>query len=204
MIEFIATQDTKPLIKDKYGIEIYDFLEADISVIDDKQPPTGIDYYLVTKDTQMRIDLITKAMYGYIDPIEKVLKFNEICNPLAIDENDILIVYDLYSLTRNIRDTSQSAKNKMDVRKQYLAPEKDSRIDPKLQAFDKRNKGKKPVDTSLSLPPNYADFGDKEIEIRNGKIYFGPNVSKTQKTTEDPLSKSEFIARLVKNRLNNR
>lgn len=202
MINFYATQDTKPLIKGKNGIEFYDFLEADISIIDEAQAPTGINYYLVTNDSQMRIDLIAKDMYGYIDPIEKILKFNEISNPLAIEENDVLVIFDLYSLTRNIRDVSQAAKNKQDIRKQYLAPEKDSRIDPQLQAFDKRNAPKKAEKTSL--PPNYADFGDKEIEIRNGKIYFGPNVSKSQQSSESPLSKSEFIARLVKNRINNR
>ena len=205
MIEFTISQDTKPEITDGNGVKIIDFLEKDVVVQDPKQPPTGIDYFLVTVDQAMRIDTISKAMYGYTTPIEKILKFNNISNPLSIDEGDILVVYDLYSLVRNMRDTTQAAKGKEDVRKQYLTPEKKSKIDPKLQAFDKRNKPRRAdVPGESLLPPNYADFGDQEIQIRNGKLYFGPNVTKSRQESEDPLSKSEFIARLIKNRINNR
>jgi len=206
MIEFIVSQETKPEITDGNGNKIIDFLEKDITVIDEKQPPTGISYFLVNEDQAMRIDLISKAMYGYTSPIERILKFNNISNPLSIDEGDILVLFDLYSLVRNMRDTSQAAKNKLDVRKQYLTPEKKSKIDPALQAFDKRNKARKTpsVPEDSTLPPNYADFGDQEIEVRNGKLYFGPNVTKSKEACEDPLSKSEFIARLIKNRINNR
>jgi NDP-sugar pyrophosphorylase family protein len=206
MIEFIISQETKPEITDGNGNKIIDFLEKDISIIDERQPPTGIGYFLVNADQAMRIDLITKAMYGYTSPIEKVLKFNNIGNPFSIDEGDILVHFDLYSLIRNMRDTSESAKNKIDIRKQYLTPEKKSKIDPTLQAFDKRNKVRKipTIPEESALPPNYADFGDQEIEVRNGKLYFGPNVTKSKESSEDPLSKSEFIARLIKNRINNR
>jgi hypothetical protein len=206
MIEFIVSQETKPEITDGNGNKIIDFLEKDITVIDEKQPPTGISYFLVNEDQAMRIDLISNAMYGYTSPIERILKFNNISNPLSIDEGDILVLFDLYSLVRNMRDTSQAAKNKLDVRKQYLTPEKKSKIDPALQAFDKRNKARKTptVPEDATLPPNYADFGDQEIEVRNGKLYFGPNVTKSKEACEDPLSKSEFIARLIKNRINNR
>ena len=152
----------------------------------------------------MRIDLISQAMYGYLEPIEKILKFNGISNPLSIDENDILVVYDLYSLANNMRDSSGIAQLKRDIRKQYLSPEKASKTDPKLKEFTKRTPPK--IDegpAGNALPPNYADFGDQEIQIRNGKLYFGPNVSKGKDACEEPLSKSEFIARLIKNRINN-
>ena len=152
----------------------------------------------------MRIDLISKAMYGYMEPVEKILKFNGISNPLSIDESDILIVYDLFSLTNNMRDPNGIAQLKTDIRKQYLSPEKASKTDPKLKDFSKRTPPK--IDEGASgdaLPPNYADFGDQEIQVRNGKLYFGPNVSKGKDACEEPLSKSEFIARLIKNRINN-
>jgi len=203
MISFPVSQESKQVIKDDQGNEYIDFLQKDINIIDNAIPPTPIDYYLVTTDTQMRIDLISKAMYGYLDPIEKILKFNQYSNPLSINEGDLLVVYDLFTLTRNMRDPNDTAKEKEDVRKQYLAPEKASKVDPTLQEFNKREQPKK-VDTGTALPPNYADFGDQEIQVRNGKLYFGPNVTKSKEACEDPLSKSEFIARLIKNRINNR
>jgi hypothetical protein len=203
-IEFNVTQNTKPQIKDKTNGEPYiDFIHRDITV-DPSQAPKGINYYLVTQETSMRIDLISKKMYGNMDMIEKILKFNNISNPLSIDDGDLLVIYDPISLNKNFRNINNQQAKINDIRKQYLAPEKDSRVDPKLKEFDKRNK--KPGEKSAqenALPPNYADFGDKEIQLRNGKLYFGPNVTKSKEACEEPISKSEFLARLVKNRLNN-
>lgn len=196
-IGFPSTQDTKPKIKDSLGNEYIDFLHKDIVVADLFSGPMGMSYYLVTANTQMRIDLVSKDMYGRdTDYIERILKFNGINNPLSIEEGDILVVYDPYSLTQNIRRDTNPTELSDRVRKQYTTPEKKSKIDPNLQSFDNRNKTPK-KEAGTNLPPNYADFGDKEIEIRGGKIYFGPNVSKSATASEEPLSKSAYIARLV-------
>jgi hypothetical protein len=166
--------------------------------------PRGINYFLVTDETAMRIDLISKKMYGNMDFIERILKFNDICNPLAINTGDLLVVFDPISINRNMRDVNDLKEKILDIRKQYISPEKGSKVDPKLKEFDKRNK--KPAETTAkenTLPPNYAEFGDQEIQLRNGKLYFGANVTKSKEACEEPISKSEFLARLVKNRLNN-
>jgi len=204
MIEFVATQVTKPIIKDKAGNEYIDFLQRDITVNDPSIMPRGINYFLVTDETAMRIDLISKKMYGNMDFIERILKFNDICNPLAINTGDLLVVFDPISINRNMRDVNDLKEKILDIRKQYISPEKGSKVDPKLKEFDKRNK--KPAETTAkenTLPPNYAEFGDQEIQLRNGKLYFGANVTKSKEACEEPISKSEFLARLVKNRLNN-
>lgn len=204
MIEFTATQVTKPIIKDKEGNEYLDFLQRDITVNDPSIMPRGINYFLVTDETSMRIDLISKKMYGNMDFIERILKFNDVCNPLALNTGDILVVFDPISINRNMRDVKNLKEKIMDIRKQYISPEKGSKLDPKLKEFDKRNK--KPAETTAkenTLPPNYAEFGDQEIQLRNGKLYFGANVTKSKEACEEPISKSEFLARLVKNRLNN-
>ena len=204
MIEFVATQVTKPVIKDSAGNQYIDFLQRDITVNDPSIMPRGINYFLVTDETSMRIDLISKRMYGNMDFIEKILKFNDICNPLAINAGDLLVVFDPISINRNMRDVNNLKEKIMDIRKQYISPEKGSKVDPRLKEFDKRNK--KPAETTAkenTLPPNYAEFGDQEIQLRNGKLYFGANVTKSKEACEEPISKSEFLARLVKNRLNN-
>ena len=103
-----------------------------------------------------------------------------------------------------MRPINSGATTREDVRDQYITPEKKSNVDPALRDFDKRNSPRK-ADPSggnkPALPPNYAAFGDTELQIRNGKIVFGPNVTRIDEDCDKPLSKSEFISRLIKNRL---
>lgn len=203
MLTFKTTQDTKKIIKHPETGERYvDLLEKDIVYSQTGNPPQGVSFYMVTGDTAMRPDLISKSMYGTVDHLEKVLKFNGIANPFSLEEGDILIHWDLFSLERNVRPDNNTAEQKIDVRKQYITPEKKSKIDPKLQEFNKRLQAKRTP--SDALPPNYANFGEKEIELRNGKMVFGANVSKSSNGNEgnEPLAKTDYIKNLVKNRTN--
>ena len=102
-------------------------------------------------------------MYGYLDNIEQVLKFNEITNPFAIEEGDFFYTYDVPSMNNNMRPINSGATTREDVRDQYITPEKKSNVDPALRDFDKRNSPRK-ADPSggnkPALPTNYAAFGD--------------------------------------------
>jgi hypothetical protein len=207
MLEFFKTQDSKPLVKDKKGTEIVNFIEKDMVASQIGYRPIIIDYYLVTAEDSMRADLITQKMYGYLSAIEGVLKFNEISNPFAIDEGDVLYTFDIPSMNANMRTGTTNDSLRADIRDQYLTPEKKSTVDPALRAFDKRDTPRKPnpaKGNQPALPPNYAAFGDTELQVRNGKIVFGPGVTKQDEDCDKPLSKSEFISRLIKNRLNNK
>jgi len=203
MITFTLTQDTKSIITNPNdNVQYVDLIAKDIVYADNGTPPQGVSYFLVNEDTAMRCDLISKSMYGNYDHVEKILKFNGISNPFSIDNGDILIQWDVFSLERNMRSVNNDEQNKLDVRTQYLTPEKKSKVDPTLKEFNKRLAAKKTPDTAL--PPNYANFGDKEIELRNGVLVMGPNVSKGSNLNSgnDPLSKTQFINNLVKNRTN--
>jgi hypothetical protein len=202
---FPSSQDSKPEIVDKNDILYVNFLEKDINIINPYEGPKIMSYYLVTDETAMRPDLCARDMYVFEQSfIENMLKFNNISNPFTLAPGDILGTFDPYSMTKNTRNTSVSLKSRDQVRKQYITPEKKSQSDPKFTSFDKRNKEKKKPSNSTMMPPNFAAFGDKEIEIRGGKIFFGECVSKPQGNDAEPLSKSEFISKLIKNRLNNK
>jgi hypothetical protein len=204
MLHFIKTQDSKPVIADKNGNNIVDFILKDVKVAGENLQMTVLNYYQVKEDDAMRPDLITQSMYGYMENLEGVLKMNEISNPFSIDVNEILYVFDVPSLNGNMRTQSSVDNNNEDIRNQYITPDKKSTVDPALRSFDKRNTPRVPSPSKgnqPALPPNYAGFGDQEIQIRSGKIVFGPNVTKQDQDCDKPLSKSEFISRLIKNRL---
>lgn len=202
-MKLTRTIDTKPLIKnERDGNEIVDLTVQ--SVKGTTNVPT-INMILVGKDEEMRIDLISKYGYGSVDFSEKVLKYNGISNPFSIEEGDFLVIPDQIQSNSDMRPAStiDDGKKRKDIRDQYITPEKDSNIDPRFKEFDNRQKPKKPLPgkQGVALPPNFANIGDKEIEVKGGKIYFGPNISRNDKECEEPLSKSEFIAKLIKNKL---
>lgn len=204
MINTSKTVDTKPEITDNLGNRIIDFIEKDVIVQNEFEKPPAINYYLVTTEDSMRIDVISTKMYGNTDYIENILKFNEISNPYAIEEGEVFYTYDLPSLDKSLRSITANSTDRNDIRDQYITPDKKSSLDPELKKYEKRETARKPSGTNqLTLPPNYAGFGETEITVKNGKIIFGENVTKDANEANQPLSKSEFIAKIVKNRLNN-
>jgi hypothetical protein len=183
------------------NVPIVDLAQQSVDMQVD-QPMTN--FVLVNEETSMRIDVISQIALGSTIQLEKMLKFNDISNPFTIDVGDLLFVPDLVYANINMKSSSAGTQQKLDIRNQYIDPEKESKLDPTLGKFDQRNKPKAadPSKTAPPLPPNFANIGDKEIEIKGGKIYFGPNVSKNSQECDEPLTKSEFLAKLIKNRIN--
>jgi hypothetical protein len=212
-----STVDGKPAIKlDMYkvdvsgstlvytkqkNVEMVDLFEQSLDI---RTPQPFVNVYLVPDDTAMRIDIISQTAMGSVVQVEKMLKFNDISNPFSINTGDLLFVPDNIVSDSNMRVGTGTDARKKDIRAQYIDPSKASKLDPSLIDFDNREKPKKadPSKTSPPLPPNFANIGDKEIEIKGGKIVFGPNVSKNKDECEEPLTKSEFLSKLIKNRIN--
>jgi hypothetical protein len=208
MIKLERTVDTKPVFKrDERSETIIDLLVNDYA----QNPPTeslkGYNLYRVDETAAMRPDLVTKAMYGYLDPLERVLKFNQVSNPFSIDVGDVFYVWDIPSTENVIRGTSDKKRKREDVRNQYITPEKKSTVDPRLATFENRPESQKPNPSkgkaSLNLPPNLAEFGDQEITLVNGKLVLGGAVTGSTTEGQDPISKSDYIKRLIKKRLTN-
>lgn len=206
MIELTYTVDSKPLYKrDEQSFQIIDLLKGDYTKSGAKRL-NGIDLYMATNEDAMRPDIITKKVFGYMQPLEMFLKFNQVSNPFAIDEGDIFVHYDILSMRENIAKNNDQNQRRQDVRSQYITPEKKSTVDPRYQDFAKRKEAPKPDPSkgnNPALPPNYANFGDQEIELRNGKLVFGAGVSKAGQEDQGAISKSEFIAKIIKNRIKN-
>lgn len=216
-IPFPKTIDSKPIVEITLGVwttennelvvrttpntPIIDLTEPSLKIQQD-QPFTGV--YLVNDETSMRIDVISQITLGNTINTEKMLKFNDISNPFTIDTGDLLFIPDLVYANINMAPNAGRDAQKYDIRNQYIDPEKSSKLDPTLGKFNERNKPKAPdpSKTTPALPPNFANVGDKEIEIKGGKIFFGPNVSKNKNECDEPISKSEFLAKLIKNRIN--
>ena len=159
----------------------------------------------------MRPDLVSKTGYGSTDLWDLILKYNGYSNPFAIDVDDIFLIPGLTDMKEQLAPTGEQNTIADTVRQQYIDVSKKAQSDPKLAAVEikRRNAQIKKVELNggvlfvNNLPPNIAEAGDREIVIKGGKVYFGPDISKGKQECETPLTKSEFIAKLIKNRLKN-
>lgn len=200
-MNFVKTLYAKGEILNEYGQAMIDLLQKTFE-------PTGFvnifQWMTVTKDLEMRPDVISKIIYKSIDNAEIFMKFNGISNPFTIEFGDLLIFPNLRGAAKQFKNR-KSAAQKNDIRSQYLDPTKSPTADPRLAQFSQRGKPKGALDgRKFALPPNFAGFNDKEVIIEGGKIKFGPNVTRTNPKdtiTKQPISKSRFLSQLIKNRI---
>lgn len=205
MLSFPRSINSKTPIRNTDGELIIDLAEP--SIINDNRYGDlyAIDIIQADQSMQGRADLVAIALYGYSEYVEQTLKFNSVTNPFRISEDDVFISFDMTSMSDRMRSPTTDKNAFDEIRKQYLTPGKESKQDPILQKFNERADTRQQTPTTsdgtLSLPPNLSQPGETELTVENGKIVFGANVSKGQSTLSQPVSKSDYIAQLIKNRL---
>jgi hypothetical protein len=158
---------------------------------------------------EMRPDLLSRVGYGNEQFWDFVLKFNGVSNPFSIAADDVFLMPSLEDMREQLSPPGVQNVIADSVRKQYIDTSKKSKQDPKLEQIEKKRREaqrKKAegvgVQSVSNLPPNIAEQGDREIVVKGGKVFFGPDISKNKQECEVPLSKSEFLTKLIKNRLN--
>lgn len=196
--------DIKPII-DVDGTSIRDLAYPSIRY---NYSPSIISAVAMDQKMAMRPDLLSRAAYGTTDFWDLILKFNGYSNPFAIDEDDIFLIPSMDDMTEQVAPSGEQDVIADTVRKQYIDLSKKAKVDPKVaEAERKRKEARKKlaegggIPSPNNLPPNIAEEGDREIIVKGGKIYFGPSISKGKQECETPMTKSEFIAKLIKNRL---
>ena len=161
---------------------------------------------VIQKGEEMRPDILSANFFLTPSYYDMILKHNGISNPFSIDAGDLFVSPELNSIVQNNTVSGRQKQSTDSIRQQYVNPEKTSILDNRLSLIEaKRLEAmKKKAESSGSpgtlLPPNIAGEGDREITVIGGKIYFGKDVSRGKAECAEPLSKSEFLSRLIKNR----
>ncbi len=198
--------DLKPIIE-KNGERIRDLAYPSIRY---SYQPSITNAILLSPQMSMRPDLVSRAAYTTTDFWDLILKYNGYSNPFSIEEGDIMMIPAIEDMQDQLAPSGEQDVIADTVRKQYIDVSKKAKLDPKLATVElKRREAQRKLAENIgvpsvnNLPPNIAEAGDREIIIKGGKVYFGPDISKGKQECETPLTKSEFIAKLIKNRLKN-
>ena len=189
---FTNTIDKKNTYTNNDGIELVDLSD---SIFNSNLKAVTCSFYKVTKEMQMRPDLLSIASFGEDTYAEMIVKYSEICNPFAIEEDDVIAVPSLNSIYNEVKDVilsnnteDEGTYNLVKNYHKYIDKSKvpsnmgsqTSPVQGNKNATQNKNisgtEGNSSVGNS-PVEPNMANNGNSGISVINGRIYFGPNVS---------------------------
>ena len=148
------------------GIEVVDLSE---SIFDPKKAMTQIcTPYKVSKELEMRPDLVSKYLYGSTDYTEMLLKYSLINNPFSIERGDLIFAASLSNIYNPVKDTEMDTTGAFDAVKNYHKYIDKNKVPDKAGSDNVTQKiEKSPAEANISKK------GDSGLTVKNGKIYFG-------------------------------
>jgi len=163
---FTRSLDGKKTYTLEDGTVVVDLAE---SIFDKNRKATQIySLFKVSRQYEMRPDLISQVLYGSTDYTEMVLKLSMINNPFSVEYNDIIFGASFSTIYDNLKTTDLDKTGVFDAVKNMH-----KYIDKKK--IPEKN-GSESVTTPISSTPEEANIskkGDSGITVKNGKIYFG-------------------------------
>ena len=209
---FTNTIDKKNTYINNDGIELVDLSD---SIFNSSLKAVTCSFYKVTKEMQMRPDLLSIASFGEDTYAEMIVKYSEICNPFAIEEDDVIAVPSLNSIYNEVKDVilsnnteDEGTYNLVKNYHKYIDKSKvpsnmgsqTSPVQGNKNAAQNKNISGTGENSSVGnspVEPNMANNGNSGISVINGRIYFGPNVSvKATDVTDvdgDNIAESDLV-----------
>ena len=189
---FSKTLDSKGRYTVGDGIEVVDL--ADTIFNPNVSAKHLYSIYKISKEYDMRPDLVSMALYGTTDYTEMVLKYSMINNPFAIEAGDMVFASSLTSIYNAVKDVEYEKTIMFDAIKNYHkyidkkkvpdSPGSDkvkdkSSYDPNAGYNGSNGNGNGYTsanglnNNNGPVEANITKTGNSGITIKDGKIYFG-------------------------------
>ena len=191
---FSKTLDSKGRYTVGDGIEVVDL--ADTIFNPNVSAKHLYSIYKISKEYDMRPDLVSMALYGTTDYTEMVLKYSMINNPFAIEAGDMVFASSLTSIYNAVKDVEYEKTVMFDAIKNYHkyidkkkvpdSPGSDkvkdkSSYDPNAGYNGSNGNGNgngsnengNGLNNNGPVEANITKTGNSGITIKDGKIYFG-------------------------------
>ena len=179
--------------KKTYYIDDIEVVDLADTIFD---PNVSVDHlytmYKVSKEYNMRPDLLSKVLYGSTDYTEMVLKYSMINNPCAIEEGDLIFAATMTSIYQAVKDTEKEDTLVFDAVKNFhkyidknkvpsspgsdKVQEKTSYNSDVTYNTNSNNNNNTNGNNSTNNGPieaNITKTGNSGITVKDGKVYFG-------------------------------
>lgn len=178
------------------------FIDDDIEVVDLADsifnPNVSVNHLYtiqkVSREYNMRPDLISQALYGTTDYTEMVLKYSLINNPFAVEEGDMIFSASLTSIYQAVKETEVENTFVFDAVKNYHKYIDKNKVPDSVGSDKVKDKtssesiNNKLIDNDALVEANITKTGNSGITIKDGKLYFGSvddSVSSTDSSIVD-------------------
>lgn len=148
--------DLDMLVKDDSQGGLYDLFQPTFNTVSN----LALSTYVVTREQEMRPDLISKELYNSVDFADFICDLNDIDLALNIKENDVIYYVDIASID-SFRDYSSDRKNASNT---LLNSNKTTRLDNVRQDY---------IENDYKLPPTVLDNPTAAVKIENNQIILG-------------------------------
>ena len=151
-------KDLELLTRDFNQNNLYDLTKNNLKYV----PNLPSTYYVTSDEEEMRIDLVSYAIYNNVDNIDYLLNLNDIDNPLNIMGGDYIkwvnpTQLNLVEITVSKIDT---------VSLGLINTNKKTQVDPSRQVY---------VSNGYSFPPTFNEAGSPPAAISGNIIILGNN-----------------------------
>lgn len=152
-------------------IEVVDLAE---SIFDSNIAMTQIcSLYKVSKELEMRPDLVSKSLYGTTDYTEMILKYSLINNPFSIECGDLIYSASIDNIYNPVKETSADTTGAFDAVKNYHKYIDKSKVPDKAGSDSVHVPVSSPKNGESPSEANISKKGGSGLTMKNGKIYFG-------------------------------
>lgn len=151
-------KDLELLKRDPNQGNLYDLTQDNLKFV----PNLPSTYFVISDEEEMRIDLVSYAIYDNVDSVDYLLNLNDIDNPLNIMSGDYIkwiSPTQLNSIEINISKVDNVSLGLINTNKK-------TQVDPSRQTY---------VSNGYSFPPTFNESGTPPASVSGNTIILGNN-----------------------------
>lgn len=182
---------TKKLFSNINGESIIDMISATFKY---SSSPVTSGTIFINEYEVMRPDLISERIYSTQENWDVLLKYNGISNPFSLDFGEMLLAPTFNSISTLIVPPTTVPEKGTDP-----AKKNESKLLTPKTTKDKQRLDSIRTKVTEVVPPNVNLTGAKNVQVINGEVIFGANMTQTSATNTNQSASRTRVQDQLKN-----